>query len=68
MSYILKEDKAKEIKDKFKGKYLANTLGRTECYISLLLNKKLTCPKTTAYAFTKIIDKDLEIDDLFERV
>lgn len=68
MSYILKEDKRNEIKEKFRNKYLAKTLGKTECYICLVLNRKLTCPKTTAYSFTKIIDKDLEIEDLFERV
>ena len=68
MSYKLKSDVAKDIKKKFRGVYLANTLGRTQAYMSLLLNQKINCPKTTAYAFTKMIDSDLEIDDLFERV
>ena len=68
MSYRLKEDVAEDIKKKFRGVYLANTLGRTQSYIALLLNRKMQCPKTTAYVFTKIVDKDLEIDDLFERV
>lgn len=68
MSYILKEDKAKEIKRKIYGKYIAETLGKNPASISLILNRKLTIPKTTAYAFTKVIDRDLEIEDLFERV
>jgi len=68
MSYVLKQDKAKEIKKKYLGTYLAETLGITRGYMSRLLNGKVKCPKTTAYAFTKIVDRDLEIDDLFERV
>ena len=68
MSYVIKEDKAEEIKKKFLGKYIAMTLGRSQSNVSLILNRKLNVPKTTAYAFTKVIDKDLEIEDLFERV
>lgn len=68
MSYILKEEKANEIKNKIYGKYIAETLGKNRATVSLILNRKLHIPKTTAYAFTKVIDKDLEIDDLFERV
>lgn len=68
MSYRIKEDKAKEIKNKIRNLYIAQTLGKAPSSVSLILNGKLNIPKTTAYAFTKVIDKDLEIDDLFERV
>ena len=68
MSYIIKKDKAKEIKNKFRNLYIAETLGKNPSSVSLILNGKLRIPKTTAYAFAKVIDKDLEIDDLFERV
>lgn len=68
MSYIIKQDKAKEIKNKFRNLYIAEVLGKNPASVSLILNGKLRIPKTTAYAFTKVIDKDLEVDDLFERV
>lgn len=68
MSYIIKKDKAEEIKNKFRNLYIAEVLGKNPSSVSLILNGKLRIPKTTAYAFTKVIDRDLEIDDLFERV
>lgn len=66
MSYILKKDKADEIKIKHKCKTLADDLGKTQSYISLLINQKITCPKTTAIAFTKMVDENLQIEDLFD--
>ena len=68
MTYLIKQKKAEEIKNKFKSTYIAETLGKNPSTVSLILNGKITTPKTTAYAFTKVIDKDLEIEDLFERV
>ena len=68
MSYIIKKDKAEEIKNKLRNLYIAETLEKNPSSISLILNGKLTIPKTTAFAITKVIDKDLEVEDLFERV
>ena len=68
MSYILKDGLKEELKSTYKCKYLAQQLGRTQSYISLLLNRKINCPKTVAYTFVKLINSNYEIEDLFERV
>lgn len=68
MSYVLKKDKASEIKNKCKCKKLADDLDKTPSYISLLINRKITCPKTTAFTFTKMVDENLQIEDLFDFV
>ncbi len=68
MSYILKDGLKEELTKRYKGKYLAEQLGRTQSYISLLINRKITCPKPVAYTFVKLINSSYEIEDLFERV
>lgn len=64
--YRIKKEVSVEIKSKYKQKYIANALGMSQVYISELLNRKLACPKLTAYAFTKLIDMEAEILDFFE--
>ena len=66
MSYILKKDVAEEIKKKYKGTYLMKTIGISKCYVSLILNRKKNIPKPLAYSLTKAVDKEAEIEDLFE--
>ena len=66
--YILKEDSCKEIREKYRNQYIANTIGISSCYISLIMNRKRKISKFMAYAFTKCINKEYEIEDLFERV
>lgn len=68
MKYILKQDKADEIRKKFKNSYIADTSGLSKCYVSLIMTGKREVNKRIAYPFTKAVDSELEIDDLFERV
>lgn len=68
MGYILKEDVAEQIRNKYRNSYIVEKLGLSKPYISLILHRKRPIKKHIAYSFTKIIDMDLEIEDLFERV
>lgn len=68
MSYKLKEEEAKKIKAKYKNSYIANQAGISEPYVSLILNRKQEISKKLAYFFTKTINSEYEIDDLFDRV
>jgi plasmid maintenance system antidote protein VapI len=64
--YILKEEKSNEIKSKYKSTYIANGMDLSNAYVSLIIHRKKTVPKKTALSFTKIVDNDLEVSDLFE--
>ena len=66
MGYILKEDIAEQIRLKYKNSYISTKLGLSQTYISLILHRKRAIPKHMAYSFTKVINSELEIDDLFE--
>ncbi len=68
MSYILKENKAEEIREKYKNSYIIEKLGLSGPYVSLILHRRRAITKHIAYSFTKIINSELEIEDLFERV
>lgn len=68
MKYVLKQDKADEIRQKLKNSYIASVSGLSLCYVSLIMNGRRNVQKRIAYCFTKAIDSELEIDDLFERV
>ena len=65
---VIKEEVAKTIKKRFKGIYIAKEVGISPSYVSLILDGKKSCAKRTAFCFTKVIDKDAEIDDYFERI
>lgn len=66
--YIMKEKEAKRIKKDFKVLYLAKEVGISPAYVSLILNCKKSCPKRTAFCITKVINKDAEIENFFERI
>ena len=68
MKYVLRQDKANEIRQKLKNKYIADISGLSLCYVSLIMNGRREVNKRIAYPFTKAVDSELEIDDLFERV
>lgn len=68
MKYVLKQEKADEIRQKFKNGYIANVSGLSLCYVSLIMNRRRKVQKRIAVCFTKAIDSELEIEDLFERV
>lgn len=63
--YKFKKDKYNEVISKYKIKGLADTIGITSTYLSLVLNNKSDCKKTVAYCITKAIDNEAEIDDYF---
>jgi plasmid maintenance system antidote protein VapI len=59
-----------EMKDKIRAvtnRSIANKVGVTEGYISLIVNDhKPNITKTLAYAISKAISNDYEIEDVFE--
>lgn len=68
--YRLKEgiyDQIKEAAPMFTVKGFAEIVGLKPCWTSQILNRKVTCGKTTAYCFAKAINKDLEIEDVFDK-
>jgi len=66
--YILKEEVAEEVRNKFKNKYLADTIGISLPYVSYILHRKKNVSKRLAYFFTKTINSEKEIEDLFDLV
>ena len=68
MGYILKKDVAEMVNSKFKNSYISNQLNLSGTYVSLIVHRKRTIPKRVAYAFTKLIDTEAEIEDMFELV
>ena len=66
MEYIIKDKIAEQIRKNRRNREIARTVGVTEGYISQIVHKRPVVVKTTAYAITKAIDKDLEIKDVFE--
>ncbi len=65
--FILKEKEAERIKRKYKETYIAEEVGISTTYVSLILARKKTCPKRTAFCIAKTISENAEIDDFFER-
>jgi hypothetical protein len=66
--YIFKKEEAEVIKRKYKGQYICDIVGISATYLSLILNRKKTCPKTTAYSITKCLNKNAEISKYFDLV
>lgn len=68
MGYLLKEDVAKNIRKKYKNGYLSEIIGISPTYVSLIFHRKRIIPRRLAYAFTKAINSELEINNLFELI
>ena len=64
----MKEKSAQDIKRKYKCGYIADEIGISQTYLSLILHRKQNIPKKLAYFITKTINSELEIEDLFERI
>lgn len=47
---------------------LAKKIGMNECHLSVIVNRKRTCPTRTALAITNAININGKIEDYFERV
>lgn len=63
--YKFKTEKYKEIIEKYKINGIADKIGITPTYLSLILNNKKECKKTVAYCIVKAIDSNAEINDYF---
>ena len=68
MRYLLKEDASKDIKKKYKNSYFVSTVGLCTSYISQIMNRRRAVPKNVAYTFSKAVNNEYEILDLFDRV
>ena len=68
MSYLIKKEVAEKIKNTFRGQYFIDELGISKSYLSLVLTRKKKIPKRSAFAFTKLIDKDGNVLDYFDMV
>ena len=68
MRYILKEETASLIRRKYRNSYIMETVGLCASYVSQIINRKRRVPKNVAYTFTKAINSEYEIEDLFDRV
>ena len=53
---------------KINQKNIADEIGLSRQYINGVINNKYNCRKLVAYAMTKLIDRDAEINDYFEMV
>ena len=63
--YVFKEERKDEVLSKFKIRHLANEIGIHEVQLYRILNNKSKTSKPVAYLFTKLVDKDAEIQDYF---
>ena len=68
MRFLLKEDASELIRRKYKNRYIIETVGLCASYISQIINRRKAVPKNVAYTFTKAINSECEIEDLFDRV
>ena len=66
--YMLKDSIVEKIREKYRLDYIANQVGISLTYMSLIMNKQKHCSKLTAYAITKTLNSDAEIEDYFERI
>ena len=63
--YKFKKEKYKDFTSKYKITGVADKIGISSNYLSLILNNKRDCKKTVAYCIVKAIDSEAEIDDYF---
>lgn len=64
--YKFKKEKYEEVISKYKVKGIAEKIGITPIYLSMILNNKNNCKKTVAYCITKAINSEAEINEYFE--
>lgn len=66
--YIFKKSSIENVGFSATQKQMADDIGISESYFSKVLNNKRKCSKLAAYAITKRLNKEKEIEDFFERV
>ena len=64
--YKFKKERYNDVISKYKLNGIAERIGITNNYLSLILNNKRDCKKTVAYCIVKAIDSDAEINDYFD--
>lgn len=62
----LKKDKALEIKQKYRLKYIGEKTGLSKTYICDLFNCKHGCSIETALKIINVIDNEAKVEDYFE--
>ena len=62
----LKQEKAEQIKEKYKLDYIAKQLGISKQFISYLFNNKRTCSKKTAIKILEVIGNESDIEEYFD--
>ena len=65
--FKVKPEQAERIKRRYKLSTMAEEVGKGKSLITLYFNGTRSLPKTTAYAITKWIDSEAEIEDFFVR-
>lgn len=66
--FTIKEEQAERIKRRYKLSAMAKEVGISTTLITFIFKKLRPCSKKTAYAITKWIDSEAEIEDFFVRV
>ena len=66
--YKIKEETANLIRTRYKAKYVAETIGVSAILLSLVMRNKKPASKKIAYAITKFLNPEAEIEDYFERI
>lgn len=63
--YTFKKELSETIKQKYKARNIANIVGISEGYLSQIFQRGKNCSKKTAYAITKALNSDAEIENYF---
>lgn len=66
--YKMKQSTIDIIKKKYRSDYIAEQVGISKNYMSMIKSREFNCSKPVAYAITKVLDKDAEVVDYFDRV
>ena len=68
ISYKIKEEKGKELREKYRQDWLSEEIGVHYSYISYILSGRKSCSKKVAYCITKVDNPEAEILDYFDIV
>lgn len=68
MGFLLKKESADTIQRKYKNSYIKTELDLSSTYVSQILHRNKPVSKRTALAFAKVINPQIEIEDIFEQV
>lgn len=66
--YRMKDKTIKLINEKYKSNYIADQVGISKNYMSMLKSQEYNCTKPVAYAISKVLNNESEIADYFDRV